>query len=390
MKLNHLVTCAIALTAAACGGDTAADPQFLNNAPTLDTYSMSISDGDLSNPAASIALQEAVVNDPACHPHLFARTHEIIARVNRHFGKQLGHIGELIADHPKLKTGSLHVWESVKNGVDRKFTMTKTVNANGSTTFGFELDLAAVSTTGAAPTFVKVFSGTVTRTGSSAAADAGAAASFDVNGSVTYDFDALKSVITTEKSAGQLTDVFDVMHDPVNGVRRQKTVTMTNFLPEDGDPHGPRNGSYVWEREPGKGGSFVYNDTLVLLCPSNPSNLPADVFSVGRWYHNADGTIRGRTDAKATGGQIPAGQTWMGVTCAQGASTSTPAEGYWMMKLENSSGGTVSGNSDTTGATPCDAAFNGTTGVPTVANSANDFPFGSVNATAVYPFPNQW
>ena len=390
MKLNHLVGCAIAVTASACGGLTA-DPQFLNNAPNLDAYSMSVSDGDLSNPSGSIALQQALATDP-CHPHLFARTHEIIARVNRHFGKQLSHIADLIAGHLKQKSGTTHVWESVKNGVDRKFTMTKTLNPDSTVTWGFELDVAAVSTTGVTGTFAKVFSGNVTRPASSGAADAGAAAAYDVHGSVTYDFDALKTVVTTEQSAGQLTDVFDNYHDPVNGVRRQKTVTMVNFLPEEGDPHGPRNGSYVWEREPGKGGSFVYNDTLVLLCPSNPTNLPADVFSVGRWYHAPDGSIHGRTDAKATGGQMGTGNTWMGVTCAQGASATTPAEGYWMMKLENSTGATVTGsaNQSSTAATDpaCDAALGAT--VPSLTSNANDFAFASVNATVVYPFPNQW
>ena len=81
---------------------------------------------------------------PECHPHLFVRTHEIIGRVNRHFFKHLHHVEELIANNPLARRRD-RTWENVRGGLDRKFTMTRTANADGSVTFDFELDVAQAS-----------------------------------------------------------------------------------------------------------------------------------------------------------------------------------------------------------------------------------------------------
>src|SRR2546430_218817 len=70
----------------------------------------------------------------------------------RHTWKMLRHVREVIGDHPQIKSGTSHTWESVKDGVDRKLTIS--LSADG-TTFNFELDLGLVPATGAT-TMVKV------------------------------------------------------------------------------------------------------------------------------------------------------------------------------------------------------------------------------------------
>ena len=384
MKLTRLVLpCCTIAALVACGGSSAQSTDtFRANAPTFDKLAVAQSDSDLAPPTAGAAsattTQDVVM--PTCHPHLFQRSGEIIHRLNKHFFKLVGHVADVIGDNPKLSSGGTRTWEKVKDGVDRKFTMTAVANADGSSTYNFELEMK--STTGTAD-FVKVMSGSLSHSGPPDAegADAGIAARTEDKGSVSFDYTALSTVITTEKSRGQITDTFDNVNDPAKGVKRSAAITLTAFLPEEGDPHGPRTGSYAWEREPGLGGKFQFEDSVVLLCPTNSTNAAADLTTVARWYHSTAG-VHGRSDSKATGGQILTGQTWMGVTCAKGQTTSQPAEGYWMMKLESSTGATISGEADTTGMDPCDSAFGA---VPSVSSSANDYSFSSA-----VTFPGEW
>lgn len=163
------------------------------------------------------------------------------------------------------------------------------------------------------------------------------------------------------------------------------TIALINFLPTEGDPHGPRTGSYVYGGEPGLGGSFDFQDSLILLCPANPASLVADTQTVARWYKTGAGGINGRADAKAAAGQIPAGDTWEGVTCEVGVSGSEADEiAYWMLKLEDGNGNTIQGSavSNSTGANSCDAVFGS---VPSFTSNATDYAF-----SAAVTFPNQW
>ncbi|HEX9577451.1 MAG TPA: hypothetical protein VF993_06845 [Myxococcales bacterium] len=366
---------------AACGGSISSTADLAANAPTYDKLALSQSDADMTAPAAAPSgsdtiQQNATVAD--CSPHLFDRSHEIVSRVNRHFFKHLRHVEELIRDNPKLVSAGTATWESVKDGIDRKLTITATVNSDGSTTYSFELD---IKSTGA---FVKVMDGAITRKGK-------APALVETSGTVNFDFSALHSVIATELATGQIQSDFDIVKDPSKpapGEKRTATVKLIAFLPEEGDPHGPRTGQYVWEREPAIGGSFAFEDTRVLFCPSNPTNAAANLIVVARWYNAAGGSVHGRGDAQATDGQIPAGDKWMGVTCAQGQTTSQPAEGYWMVKEEDAGGITIEGQSATLGTAPCDTLLGGTP--PSVSDNSHDFAFSSVSFSAPYPFPNQW
>jgi hypothetical protein len=389
MKTFKLVPLAMLVVAAACGGSNGAPTtaDFQANAMTFDKVSISQNDGDDNEPASALAPSAALTMAPAassdavtrggseCHPHLFANTDEVIGRVNFHFFKLVRHVEEVIKTDPASSTGNTRIFENVRAGIDRRLTITGTTNADGSVTYDFKLELAAVATT---ETFVQVMSGTLTHSGPPAGevADAGAAVAVENKGNVSFDFDALHSVVASEPARGQLSDTFDNLHDPVKGVKRTATITLSNFIPDDAQAvmHGPRNGSYTWEREPGVGGFFQYQDSLILNCPSNPARAVADIAAVARWYKAADGSVHGRGDAQATGGQIPLGDKWEGVTCAQGSTSTAPAEGEWLMKEEDSTGASIFVGHVQIGVTPCDAIFGA---VPDETDSINDYNFSS-------------
>jgi hypothetical protein len=346
----------------------------MDNAPSFDQAALQIDDADadpnsLSNTTA--ADQQALSGDP-CHPHLFSRTHYMVGRLNRHTNKLLHRVARLIGGNPRSKDGFRHSWERIDDGVDHKFTMTRT-----DTGFSFELDLAPKGT----GNFVKVFWGaanTVT-TGNVT----------ERTGSFDFDYTALHSVIPAEKATGQLEMDFDIVRDPSKpapGVKKTMVIKVVNFLPEEGDSRGPRNASYLHLGEPGLGGLLQYQDSLVLQCPANPQGKVSDVTTHARWFKGSDHKIHGRADSKASGGPIPDGDTWIGVSCHNGFTTRASLESaYWMMKLEDATGATVQGSAreSTDGATnPCDAAFGP---VPALANNATDYAF-NVPLT----FPNEW
>jgi hypothetical protein len=390
----------IALIAMACGGTSSgtapSTSDFQANALTFDKVGIAQNDSDDNEPgdaqAAPSALTFSTVSasatrgdTDACHPHLFLNTDEVIGRVNRHFTKLVHHVEEVIRNNPSSSTagGTVKVWENIRLGIDRKLTITGTVNGDGSITYAFKLELAQVGTT---ETFVQVMSGTLTHSGPPAGevADAGAAVAVENKGTVMFDFDALHSVVASEQARGQLTDDFDNLNDPGLGVRRTATITLTNFIPDDAQEasHGPRNGAYTWEREPGVGGFFQYEDSFILNCPSNTARAVADVKAVARWYRAADGSVHGRGDAQATGGQIPAGDKWEGVTCAQGPSSSAPPEGEWLMKEEDSTGASLFVGHIKVGLAPCDTVFGQ---VPDENDSTNDYDF-----TKAVTFPGEF
>ena len=130
------------------------------------------------------------------------------------------------------------------------------------------------------------------------------------------------------------------------------------------------------------GGKFQFQDTATLFCLRNPLSAQSDVTTVSRWYKAAGGEVHGRSDSKASGGQLPAGQTWMGVTCAKGQTSSAPAEGFWMMKLEDGAGATLSSQSAQLGTEPCDPVWGA---VPSATDNATDYDF-----SAPVTFPNEW
>ena len=383
MNPTRTLSLLAAIAAVACAG-SGTTQDFLSAAPTYERLAIAQNDSDLSPDAiAEGSATETTFATPECHPHLFVRAEEIIRRVNRHFAKHLHHVDELIEDNP-LANGDSKTWENVRAGLDRKLTMTRTDNLDGSVTYDFELDIAAAVSTGT-PSFVKVMSGSITHTGPSASddPDGGTTAGLVENkGTATFDFTALATVKKNERARGQITDAFDNVRDPAKGVKRSASITLTDFLPEEGDRHGPRTGSYSWLREPGVGGKFQFQDTAVLFCLPNPAGEESDLNTVARWYKASDGSVHGRSDSKAAGGQLAAGQAWMGVTCAKGRTTDAPAEGFWMMKLEDSTGATLTSRTAQAGSDPCDPVFGA---VPSATDNKTDYDF-----TSSVTFPGEW
>jgi hypothetical protein len=383
---------ALAFALSACGG-SASGPSTLSglvaNAPS--SASMNLEVGGVSNvqstlpfaevePSLSLAVAPATsVASDFCHPHLFVRTAEVVWRLNAIFARHLRHVDTLIARHPDLLAGDSATWTLTGTAAEpqRQFTISR--SADG-LTYDFTLALAPAGQT--PPAWVTVLSGDTI--------NASAAGVTEQKGQVLFDYDALQSVVPAELLSGKITVTFDRLKDPAQpapGVKRTTDVAFENFKFGPADKHAPRTGTYTHVAEPGVGGSINYQDDLVLLCPANPTALEADTVTQSRWYLATDGSVHGRADARANGGQIVAGDTWMGVTCHQAPVGSDPAsvgENYWLMKLEDSLGTTLEGHERPVGGgTACDSAFGV---VPTLDSSANDYTFPAAPVT----FPNEW
>jgi hypothetical protein len=403
MRMNPtpVLAASLCLLAAACGGSdaqpqTAADPAFVNAAPTYDSVALSVDDSDSAVPGASLAVDPstgaltAVPASEHCHPHLFSRTREVVLNLNALGWKHLRHVDDLIGDLPHLVTGDSHTWVNTgPDGVTRQLTITKV----GTGDFTFDLDLAPPVNGTSTPVFVDgVLTGSVELIAANPTSTPAVLA--ERKGTIDFDFTKLQQVYPKEPESGQYSYAFDVTSDPSKpgaGKRRAIDITFTAFKLSPNDPHGPRNGVYHFLGERGVGGTLSYQDTLILLCPGDNLTQSSDTVTEARWYKAADGSLHGRADAKAVDSAgstwIPAGDTWMGVTCHQGpAPTPANENGYWMMKLEDSTGATVRGSAFQTGdasAPACDPVLGAT--VPTLTDSSTDWVFGGTLS-----FPGEW
>jgi hypothetical protein len=382
-----LLALSIAALLTACGGASGGQApivsQLAASAPTSSAVSLDVA-GNASMSTASPTLVPAAAGNSmmpdACHPHLFSRTAEVVQRLNAVFYRQLRHVDALIAHDASLVAGSSVTWSETGSAVEVQRQLVITRSADGLTDT-FELDVAPAGQT--PPAWIKVVNGQQTTSTS----PTGRAETV----SMTLDYDALHGVIPAERLTGTIEVAFDRIKDstrPAPGVKRTTTVTFTNFTFGPADPHGSRSGAYTHVGEPGVGGSLSFLDSLVLLCPANPSGLAADTVTDSRWYVAADGSVRGRADARATGGQIATGDTWMGLTCYQGPTGHTPAQddeatSYWAMKLADATGATVQSSARSSGTGACDTAFGP---VPSLTDSSTDYAFPS----GPIPFPNEW
>ncbi len=386
---------------AACGGTTA-QQAFLDAAPSYSALAMDQVAADSSAPTTTgMALTAAGTQGaPAmmpgdCHPHLFIRSHEVVARFNDHLYGFLGLVEFVMARHPDVATDGQHVWQrTLPDGVTVRFTMTRTGD-------DFSWLLEASPPGGS---FLELFSGDIDRTG--------AAGPRQGKGTLTLDLDNLHTVFPMEPATGVVSAGFEV-----TAASRRIVVDFANvawaidpmMMPPGMDPaalaalHQPRSGHYVFFREFGKGGSLKLKDQMVFLCPANPTYKLADGVVVDRWYRFTDGTRHGRSDGVVTGGQLPDQvPPWaraVGVTCEQGSTEMMmPDEAYWLWKAEDAQGGTITGWSGGTGPSACDPALNPPSGnVPDLVDGTHDFDFAPVTFTTSvdlsaaenqpYPFP---
>jgi hypothetical protein len=364
--------------AAACGGTTGSS-SFAEAAPSYGSLAMDLTDQDRSEPTlgvAASALSADAVLPLDCHPHLFVRTHDLVRRVNRHLWRALRHAERVIARNPTLATGAEQVWERTENGIDVKFTMTRSSDV----VFTWKLEMKKV----ADAAFTTVVTGDIDRTG--------AAGPHQGTGEVTIDLSALASV-NGDDVAGTLTAKFTSLAGTRTLVVDAQNVVWDTDSPSD-LARQEKSAHYVYERKPGIGGSLKVEGEMVFLCPANASLAPATVDLVSRWYRTSTGSVHGRSDANMTGGQIAAGDKVVGVTCHDSAvDGGDQAESFWLMKLENPDGTTVTGGlrqRSVVDSTACDPALNPPTGnVPNLDDATTDFDMSGIVFTdsTPYPFP---
>jgi hypothetical protein len=364
--MKTIILLAVAASAAAaCGGG--ANDGFDRATPSFDAISLDISDSDAVGGRAQLAAandQQALASD-ACHPHLFVRTHAIVNATNGGIWTILRPLNQVIRITPRHRDGKTHVWERVVDGFTWKYDVEKTGDHS------FTATLEVKRTTDPDTAFASVYSAQVERD----------PAAHDGSGSATLDLDALRAVVGGAES-GKLALEFSL-----DASSKKVIVTMTSYTFSG---ENPRTGKYVFLKEYGKGGSLKFVDTLHLSCigPGGAATGTSPVKTVTRWIQTSSGSIHFRGDALAAGGQVAAGDEWMGITCAQSADGARqPAETYWMMKLEDASGATLQGSSrQSTSATAaaCDPAFGA---VPSIDNAATDYDFAAVDFTADDPLP---
>jgi len=380
---------AAALLSAACGATASKDDLATELAavvPVGATVDLDVAEATGMSDAVptSGVLSDAASTVPSmdpCHPHLFARTGEVVWRLNAVFHRHLRHAERLIRRNPTLVAGDTGVWSETGSGGEVQRQLTVTRSSDGKS-YAFTLELAPAGQT--PPAWVQVLSGTLTRSG-------GATTTSPVVEDVTLDldYDALRTVIPAERLTGQIGIVSERTFDPSRpapGKRKITTVTFQGFSFGPNDPHGLRGGTFTHVGEPGVGGSLTFDQAVVLRCPANPAKLVSDTTTVSRWYLSG-GAVHGRADARAAQGQFAVGDTWLGVTCYSGVRGVRPIAAaetaYWAMKLEDSSGATVAGSTHLAGdATACDPAFGA---VPKLTDPSADWDFSQQVS-----FPGQW
>jgi hypothetical protein len=371
----------LALAALAGCGGAANESAFQSAAPSYQALSMDLTSSDTNAPSAAALTVEiggaADAASPDCHPHLFIRTHDVVSRVNRHLWHFLRHVEGVIHRNPDLVSGPSQVWEREKDGIDVRLTITR----ESDVLFTWTLAMKKV----ADAAFVTVFSGQIDRTDAQGAHQG--------VGDATLDLGALAGV-TGQEVAGVLTVHFETF------TASRLLVVDAKGVVWDSDANAPflrqpRDAHYVYDREPGKGGSVKIEEQMVFACPLNPDGTPnatqsADVKLVSRWYRTTSGGVHGRSDALMTGGQLPAGDTVVGLTChASDAEGGDQAESYWLMKEEDATGATVGGamHSTTSDASACDPALNPPTGdVPALDTNATDFDMSGIVFTDSTPY----
>lgn len=402
MRPSRILLAVPLVALAACGG-TEAQQAFLAAAPSYAGLAMDQTAADsaapTSSPMALTASGAQALMPGDCHPHLFIRAHEVVARVNRHLYGFLGLVEFAMARHPEVATDGQHVWErTLPNGVVVRFTMTRTGEV-----FSWLLEASPPG-----GSFLTLFSGEVDRTGATGPRQG--------KGTMTLNLTNLNAVFPMAPATGVVSAGFEVTAasrrvvvdaasvrwaiDPATLPPMMDATTAADVVTA---LQQPRSGHYVFFREFGKGGSLKLKDQMVFLCPAQataPYKL-ADAVVVDRWYRFTDGTRHGRSDGAVTGGQLP-DQTptpWakaVGVTCEQGSTEMTmPDEAYWLWKAEAGDGSTITGWSGGTGPSACDPALGAA--VPDLVSGANDFDFTPVTFTTSvdlaaaenqpYPFP---
>ncbi len=379
---------ALAVASFGCAGssnDVTPPHDFTDNMPTADIAGLDQNPNDISSAKLASVMsgpteeEMQALTGAACHPHLFLRARDAVKGLNRYIvTKFFKTLDAIIDSHASSATTSSVTWtKPVFNGAG-EYRVTLTKSAPGQ----YTLEVAAKAPANAPDSaYVVIQTATINNTGGTAHAG---------TGTMHLDLTKLASVFTAERARGTIDLSFTV-----NGNNKKVQVTLTGFTGDDTNPQQPpANSNYVFARTKGVGGSFKFVQNTVFACPDNPTFLQASMKAVHRWKTSAgaDGgaaLFNGRSDATATGGTIPVGQNWVGVTCSDETAAEASAERFWQMALFNANGTLASGQVDSSGfgVSTCDSSF-GTlpSGAPTYLSN---YSLASINFTdaSVVPFP---
>ncbi len=347
----------LAVTVFGCGSSDVTPPQdFIDNMPTADTAGIDQNPNDISSARSANAMsgpteqEMQALTGAQCHPHLFLRTRDAVRGINRYIvTKFFKTLDAIIDSHASKATSSAVTWtKPVFNGAGQ-YRVTLTKSAPGQ----YALEVAAKAPANAPDSaYVVIQTATINNTGGQPHAG---------TGTMHLDLTALASVFTAERARGTID-----LNYTVNGNNKKIQVTLTGFTGDDTNPgQPPANSNYVFARTKGVGGSFKYVQNTVFACPENPTFLQASLKAVHRWKvtAGADGGVavfNGRSDANATGGQMSAGQKWVGVTCTdETAGTEAGAEKFWQMAVFDANGNLLRGEYDANGSgtATCDSSF---------------------------------
>lgn len=366
----------LGLAGVGCGG-TQQEDSYSAAMPNSESMAMELDGLDESNSQALTIESPETVTLPAdpCHPHLFRRTSNVVHALNGLINPIMKRVDAALVKDTSSAVGKSRRWLRTSGEEDLRVTVTHTTTSD----YTYELDVKAKGA--ADSTYKAVITGSVTEDASTPGA---------YTGKLHIDLSMLGVVNPNEKATG----LVDVSYALANGTKTL-VIDLKDYAPNDTSATNvpPRQGHYVYAHTLGVGGTLKFMESVALLCPSNPDKKTADLKTVSRWFHSDAQTVVGRSDSMASGGQIPQGDKWMGLTCSQRAAsepTTVSAERYWQMKLEGPDGTTLRGDSTYSArdsvnpASTCDAAFGA---VPSFDNSTGDFDFSKVDFTDSTPLP---
>ena len=314
----------------------------------------------------------AAAKTPSCAPGSFDDTDNVVSTINATINKAVSPIQMAAKKDHIAPGGSVTKVKTIAGGLQQ----TTISRSSDGATYDFEIDVAQASDT---PTWTKVSYGSLTDDGVVSGVH-----TYDT--SLTVDYDALRSVISSSKTTGDFSATIELVKDPTqagNGTKTTTGVTFSDITVKPNDTHGARSGTYTHVLEGGVGGSYDFSGTIPTPCPGGVAG-PAVTISVQRQHLDNGNKERSfRRDAAAAGYTLDAGQQAIAFECGTHTVTGTPTD-YLLKKIENADGSSASYHlkykNETTA--QCDSRF-GALVSPTDSSSDWSFPHPLT-------FPGEW